>query len=399
MDNFSYSNPTKLLFGRDQLANLAEEIKPFGRKVLFVYGRRHLKESGTYNRILRNLKSREIECVELPGVQPNPRVGLVRKGIEICRNQEIDFILGAGGGSVSDTVKAIGMGAKVDYDIWQMYEDFNHKMHGNEGSFPHIPMETVPTGIIMTKPGTGSDFDYTSVLSNEETKEKLMVINKVMYPKFSLIDPEFAYTLPRDEAAYGIADNMSHILEQYLTLTLDTGVIDLYKEANLRTVVEYGPRVMENPRDYVAQSQLFYAASWACSDQSMTGTTGGWDSHLSEHEITAATDFNHGHGMSIIYLGWMHFMLEHMPEKFARFGENVWGIDRRGRSDTDVGAEAIEKTAEFFRSLGITLRLSENGIQNEIIDLISNRAVRFGPIGVICPLYGADVKKILESVW
>jgi alcohol dehydrogenase YqhD (iron-dependent ADH family) len=398
MDNFVYSNPVKYIFGKGQVSTLGTEILPYGKQVLFIYGKNHIKATGLYDKITRQFHQAGIDYIELGGVHPNPRLSLVYEGVEICRNNPIDFILGVGGGSAIDTAKAVSMGAKVDYDIWSAYEDFHNIMHGNEGEFPHVPSEAIPMGGVMTKPGTGSGFDYTSVLSNRDTREKLMIINKVMYSKFSIIDPEFGYSLPWVEQAYGIADIMTHVMEQYFTPTENTAILDQYKEANLRTVIAAGRRLQQAQENYAAQSELFYVASWACSDQSMSGTLGGWDSHMIEHELSGLTDFNHGHGMAIVYYGWMNYMLPHLPVKFARFGEKVWGIERKGRSDLEVGREGILKTAEFWRSLGISLTLGEEGIGDETIRQVAKRAVRFGPLGVIKPLQEVDVLEILNSV-
>ena len=195
MDNFTYSNPVKMLFGPGQLDHVAEEITPYGKKVLLVYGQEHIKKCGVYDRVVDQLQQAGLEYVELGGVRPNPRLSKAREGIALARQEGVDFILAVGGGSVSDTAKAIGMGAKADYDVWQMYEDFHAMMHGTRLENPHIPEACIPLGVVMTKAGTGSEFDYTSVLTNDtvDTREKLMVINKVMYPKFAVLRPDFGF--------------------------------------------------------------------------------------------------------------------------------------------------------------------------------------------------------------
>jgi alcohol dehydrogenase YqhD (iron-dependent ADH family) len=396
MESYIYSNPVKLLSGEGQLDSLAGEIQPYGKRVLFVYGRNHIKEYRVYDRIAQSLQDADIGWIELGGVQPNPRAALVRKGIEICKSEGIDFVLGVGGGSTSDSVKAIGMGACVDYDIWDAYEDFHHLMHGAEGEYPHVPTGMLPIGVVMTKPGTGSEFDYTSVLSNRSTLEKLMVINKVMYPKFAIHDPALASTLPAQEISYGVADIMTHLFEQYFTLSQDTDILDRYKEAGLRTVIESGQRALKDPGDRAAQSYLLYVAAWACSDQSMCGAMGGWAAHMIEHEISAITDLNHGHGMAIVYIAWLKYVAHAIPHKLAQYGESVWGIERKGRSEADMATEAIERTAEFWSSLGIPLNLREAGIDTSIIQVAAKQAVRFGPLFSVVELGEQDVLKILE---
>ncbi|NJP05401.1 MAG: iron-containing alcohol dehydrogenase [Chloroflexaceae bacterium] len=397
MLDFSYYNPVKLLYGKGKLDAVAEEILPYGKRVLFVFGQNHLKASGQYDRVKQLLEAAGIESIDLGGVHSNPRLDLVQRGIQICKEQDIDFILAVGGGSSCDTAKAISMGAKADYDIWQAYEDFHNLMHGNPLDNPHVPTEVVPMGVVMTKPATGSDFDYTSVLSNWDAHEKLMVINKVMYPKFSIHDPTLTYTLPREQIVYGVADIMTHYLEQYLTPDDYIDMLDRMKEVGLKTVIDSGVTVLKNPEDYNAQSNLLYCAALACSDISMQGTLGGWEAHMIEHELSAITDVNHGLGMAIVYIGWMKYVIDANPRKFAEFAEWVWGIERR-RSDLEIGMAGIEKTAEFWRSLGIPLTLREAGLDPAIIPQVAKQAVRFGPLGRLKTLYEEDVIKILESV-
>ena len=398
MDNFTYSNSVKHIFGRGQLAQVGTEAAQYGRKVLLVYGREHLRRTGTYDQLVGCLKAAGMEIVELGGVHPNPRVELVREGIRLCREHGVEVLLGAGGGSVCDTTKAIAFGALLDGDVWEAYETFHQQMHGSSVAKPVVPQRCMPFGIVMTKPGTGSDFDYTSVLSNRHTQEKLMVINKTMYPRFSIIDPELAFGLPREEAMYGVADIMSHIMEQYLTGTPDVEIMDQYKEADLRVAIEAGRRCLANPRDYAAWAYLFYIASWACSDQSMTGTQGGWAAHMIEHELSAATDLNHGHGMAIVYAGWMPCALPSLPGKFARFAEKVWDIPRAGLSDLELGRLAIEKTVAYWRDLGITISLKSVDIGDDVIERAAKQAVRFGSLGSVRPLDQRDVEAILRSV-
>lgn len=398
MENYAYSNPVKLLYGAGAVDRVAEEIAPYGKKVLLVYGQHHVKDTGLYDRITKQLAQAGLEWCDLPGVKANPKLDLVQKGIEICRQDKIDFILAVGGGSVSDTAKAISMGAKIDYDVWQLYEDFHRTMHGAKGPDLHIPTEALPVGVVMTKAATGSEFDYTSVLSNPATHEKLMVINKVMYARFAIHDPTLTYTVPKEEIAYGTADIMTHYLEQYFTHSTDTEPLDRYQEAGVKTVIESGRRALRNPADSAAQSNLLYCAAWACSDQNMCGAFGGWAAHMMEHEVSAITDINHGHGMAIVYLPWMRSILESVPGKLAQYGERVWDINRRGRSDLDVGREAIDRTADFWSSLGISLTWDEAGVDRAVLPTAAGCAVRFGPLFSVNELGQADVLQIYQAV-
>ena len=398
MENFDYFNPVELLFGEGQLDALGDRILPHGRRILFVYGRNHLKADGVYDHIATLLRKAGIEWVDLPGVQPNPRYALVKQGIALCREHDLQFVLGVGGGSVSDTAKAIAVGTPVDYELWDAYLDFNTSMHHPEIAPKHPVGDVLPFGVVMTKAGTGSEFDYTSVLSNAETREKLMIINKSIYAKFAIDDPVLTATLPIEETAFGVADIMTHFLEQYLSPSHNTLVLDRIKEGQIEAVVEAGRKVMEKPGDYNARATLLYAAAWACSDQNMCGAIPEWSSHLIEHEISAATDFNHGHGMAIIYSGWMPYVLESIPWKFAQFAERVWGVERKGRSDIELGQEGIERTKDYWRSLGIDLTFSGSGLDTSIIPYIAERTVRFGKVGSDRNLEKSDIEAILKSV-
>ncbi len=398
MENFNYFNPVKMLFGKGQIDNLTDEILPYGKRVLLVYGQHHLKDTGLYEKVVSQFAKAGITWFELEGVHPNPRYRLVEDGINICRQENIEFVLGIGGGSVSDTAKAVAIGTRMDSDIWDAYEDFNYAMHDPAKVPKHTVGDVLPFGIVMTKAGTGSEFDYTSVLSRRETQEKLMIIDKRIYAKFCIDDPALTLTTPLQESMYGVADIMTHFLEQYFSPSKNTLVLDGIKEGQLKAVIAAGRRVQENLNDYDARSYLLYAAAWACADQNMCGATPEWSSHLIEHELSAQTDLNHGHGMAIVYSGWMPYVLEAIPERFAQYAQNVWGIERKGRTDVELGREGIEKTKEFWRSLGITLTLSEAGVDEKYIGSIASQAMRFGAVGSAKALSEAAISEILYSV-
>lgn len=398
MENFDYYNPVRMLFGNGQIDQLAEQIKPYGHRILLVYGQHHAKQTGLYEKITDQLKKAGLEWVELEGVHPNPRYKLVETGIELVREHKLDFVLGVGGGSVSDTAKAIAVGAPLAYDVWDVFEDFNRAMHNPNYAVQYPVGEVLPFAIVMTKAGTGSEFDYTSVLSRRETKEKLMVINKSIYANFCIDDPSLTFSLPQDETVFGVADIMTHYLEQYLSPSVNTLATDRIKEGLLRTVIESGRRVLENPKDYDARAYLLYAAAWACCDQNMCGSIPEWSSHLIEHELTALTDLNHGHGMALIYSGWMPQVQSSIPSRFVAMAENVWQLPRNGRSDEAYGQAAIEATKEYWRDLGINLSLSASGVDTSLIPTIAERTLRFGAVGSAKALDKEAIITILTSV-
>jgi alcohol dehydrogenase len=393
MENFTYYSPVKFLFGKGQIDNLAEELKIYGKKILFVYGQGHIKKYGVYDKVITALKDAEKDVIELSGVHPNPRIELVRKGIEMCKKEEVDFILAVGGGSVSDTAKAIAVGVKNDFEVWDMYEDFLKQIPNEEKT---TPIDSLPFGVVITKSGTGSEFDLTSVQTNEATNEKLLCMNPVFYPKFAILDPTLTYTLPADETAYGIADMMTHYFEQYFVLSQDTSCLDNVKEGMLRTIIEHAPKAVKKLDDYTSRSNIMYAGAWSCSAQNITGVIPEWSSHFIEHEITALCDLNHGLGMAIIMPAWMKYVVKRIPGKFAQFAENIWGIERKGRSDEEVGLEGINKLQDFWKSLGIPTTFTEAGVDTSILPKAAKRAVRFGPLGTVAHLEEKDVLNILE---
>ncbi len=397
MENFVFYAPTKLLFGKGQFENLPAELAPYGKRILLVYGESHIKEHGVYDRVCDMLKQAGATWFELGGVHSNPRMDYVYKGIELCREEKIDFILAVGGGSVSDTAKAVAAGVKSDFDIWHAFEDFLKRVPDSE---KRSPQDALPIGVVITKAATGSEFDLTSVVTKWEDDaphEKLLHMNPVFYPRFTICDPTLSYTLPAEQTAYGIADMMTHYFEQYFSPSEDTEYLDRMKEGVLKTVITCGPRALKNPKDYAARAELMYSAMWSCSAQTITGVIPEWTSHFIEHEITALTDLNHGLGMAIIFPAWMKYVIGDHPARFARYATEVWGISRNGRDDLELGMEGIEKTVEFWSSLGIPKTWGEAGVDPEILPTAAKRALRFGTMGSFKQLEEEDVLKILQS--
>jgi alcohol dehydrogenase YqhD (iron-dependent ADH family) len=284
------------------------------------------------------------------------------------------------------------MGAKTDFDIWLCYQDSFKRISDED---KHNASDALPIGVVITKSATGSEFDLTSVLTNPETNEKLLYMNPVMYPKFSILDPTLVYTLPKDQTAYGIADMMTHYFEQYFSISKNVEFLDRMKEGILETIIDNAPAVMDNPEDYIARANLMYAATWSCSSQIITGVIPEWSSHFIEHEVTAINDLNHGLGMAIIMPAWMKYVIDDLPERFAQYGERVWGISREGKTDKEVGLEAIEKTQEFWHSLGIPRTFKEAGMDTSILPEVAKKAVRFGTMGTVKQLEEKDVLEIL----
>jgi alcohol dehydrogenase YqhD (iron-dependent ADH family) len=395
MENFVLWAPTKVLFGKGQVDNVAAEILPYGKRVLFVYGQKHLKETGVYDRITRLLKAAGIAWIDYGGCEPNPRLSYVQKGAETCRREKVEFVLAAGGGSCSDAAKAIAAAAKSDFDIWQAFADFRRPVPDAQKK---APSTALPIGVVITKSATGSEFDLTSVVTKREepTYEKLLLMNPVLYPRFAICDPTLAFTVPRDQTAYGVADMMSHYFEQYFGPSTGCEHLDRMKEGAIRTAIARGPQVVNEPTNYDARADLMYVAMWSCSMQTITGVIPEWTSHFIEHEITAVTDLQHGLGMALIFPAWMRYVVEKNPARFARFAERVWDVDRKGKSDVKAGIEGIEKTVQFWKSLGIPATLTQAGVSKSIFPKAAKQAARFGTMGSVTPINESDVLKILE---
>ncbi|HHV26157.1 iron-containing alcohol dehydrogenase [Anaerosalibacter bizertensis] len=386
MLNFNYSIPTKIFFGDGQIEVLGNEIKKYGSKVLLVYGKGSIKKTGIYDEVVNILKSNNIEYWELAGVDPNPRITSVREGIKICREEGIDFILPIGGGSSIDCAKVIAAGYYYEGDPW----DFLIKKAKVE--------KALPLGAILTLSATGSEMDAGAVITNMETNQKLSVGHPSMAPKFSILDPTYTFTVPKSQTAAGVADIMSHIFESYFSRTKEAYLQDRMAEALLKTCIKYGKIAIDEPENYEARSNIMWASSLAING--LLGYGKGkdfrWSVHAIEHELSAYYDITHGVGLAILYPNWMrHVLDDENVYKFVEYGVNIWGIDEN-KSDYVIANEAIDKTREYFNSLGLPSTLKEVGIGKENLEKMAKAAVDHnkGTVGSFKPLTYEDVLNI-----
>lgn len=384
MKNFTFHNPTKLIFGRGQLARLGEEVSAYGKRVLLVYGGGSIKRTGLYDDVVKILDDVGAEWVELAGVEPNPRLSTVQEGIDLCRAHDIDFVLAVGGGSVLDCAKAIVVGARFDGDIWDV-------ITGKARATGALPL-----GTVLTLAATGSEMNANSVITNWETKEKVgWAAAPYTYPAFSILDPVYTFTVPREHTVYGIVDMMCHALEQYFHTAENTPLQDRWIEALLRTVIEAAPKALENPEDYEARETLLYCGTMALNHILSMGTGGGdWATHDIEHAVSAVYDIPHGGGLAILYPNWMKYVLDAAPARFARLAQEVFDVDPAGRSEREVGLEGIERLRRFWTDLGAPARLADYGIGDENLEVMAEKAVAFGPIGELRELSKDDVVEI-----
>jgi alcohol dehydrogenase len=384
MRNFSFHNPTKILFGKGMIEQLGEQVRPYGRNVLLVYGGGSIKRMGLYESVIKQLASIDANVVELPGIEPNPRVTSVRKGIELCREHKIDFILAVGGGSVIDAAKAMAVGVPYEGDVWDFFEN-KAKVTGG-----------LPLGSVLTLAATGSEMNGSFVITDWEHNLKKGQGSIYAYPQFSILDPTYTFTVPKDQTANGIVDMMAHVFEQYFSKTPDTPLQERFCESILQTVIENGSHAIEEPENYEARANLLWCGTMALNGgQISLGMENDWASHGIEHEISAIYDIPHGAGLSIVFPNWMKYVYKERVDRFVQFAVRVWGIDPAGKSDDEVALAGIEATRAYFTSVGAPSSLAHYGIGDENIGRMAKEAVRFGPIGSFKKLHEEDVKNIL----
>lgn len=312
MNSFYYYNPTKLVFGTDAVSKFTEYLPKDVNKLLLHYGGGSIKRSGLYDEIMNILKEKDIEVVELSGVTPNPKLSLVREGIKICKEENVDFILAVGGGSVIDSSKAIAAGVCTEDDIWDLF------IEGREIS------DALPIGVILTIPASGSESSDATIISNEETKEKRGLENDLLRPEFAILNPELTLSLPERQTFAGIVDILSHVMERYFTNTKDVELTDDLCEATMRTVISNGYKLVKDPKDYGARAEIMLSGTMAHSGILGLGRQEDWASHRIGHEITALYGTTHGVTLSIILPAWMKYVYKTNIDRFARFAKSIW---------------------------------------------------------------------------
>ncbi|MBP1990666.1 iron-containing alcohol dehydrogenase [Paenibacillus eucommiae] len=385
MNAFQFQNPTKIVFGPDTVEKLGELVQPFGKTVLLVYGSGSIKRTGLYDRVLSQLNGIGAKVLELPNVEPNPRLTTVKKGIEISRTHKVDFILAVGGGSVIDAAKAVAAGVPYEGDVW----DFCIRKA--------VVREAIPLGTILTLAATGSEMNGNAVVSNWEEQQKRGLGSPHLYPKFSILDPTLTYTVPQDQTVNGTVDIMSHVFEQYFSRTADTPLQERFCESILLTVIENAAKALAVPDDYAARANLMWAGTMALNGGLISvGVQNDWASHGIEHEISAIYDIPHGAGLAVVFPNWMKAVFQERLDRFVQYAVRVWGIDPTGKTDEETALAGIAATRAFFTSIGAPSRLADFGIGSEHLDRMAEEAVRFGSIGSFKKLEKQDVRDILE---
>jgi len=384
MDDFIFHNTTKILFGRGTESRVGEELKPFATLALLVYGGGSIKRSGLYDRIASSLRASGISFLELGGVSPNPRLSLVREGIGLCRREGVGALLAVGGGSAIDTAKAIALGVPYGGDVWDFFAGKAE------------PESALPVGTVLTIPAAGSEASTASVITDEATMLKRGFNHELLYPKFSILDPELAFTLPKDQAANGIADIMSHLMERYFTNSRPVELTDRLIEAALRTVIDVAPRVLLKGDDYDAWAELMWSGTVAHNNLLNTGRVGDWGSHDLEHELSSQYGIAHGAGLAIVFPAWMKFVYKHDLPRFVQFATRVWGVDQDFFDPERTALEGIARLESFWSSLGLAVRLSGLGLGTDHVSEMANRCSAGGgrTVGKFVPIGKAEAEAI-----
>ena len=386
MDNFSFYSPTYFAFGKEAENRAGELVRRFGgSKVLLHYGGSSAKKSGLIDRIKASLAGEGIECVELGGVKPNPRSGLVYEGIDIVRKEGIDFILAAGGGSSIDSAKAIAAGALYDGDFWDLYSG--------------TPItQALPVGTVLTIAAAGSEGSGDSVITKEEGMFKRGTGSDLIRPKFSILNPELTQTLPPYQTACGITDIMAHLLERYLTNTKDVVTTDRMIEGLLLAMIEESPKVIADPNDYEARANIMWAGMMAHNNSCGVGRSQDWISHDIEHELSALYDCAHGAGLAVTFPAYLSYVYEHDTSRLVQWATRVWGVENDPEDPKAVIFEGIARYRAFLRSIGMPQTLGELGGNEQDIDQLAHTACygngRDGHLRGFVELNEDDIKQI-----
>jgi len=388
MEDFVYGKSTRVIFGRGKEKETGTEVRRAGGStVLLLYGQGSIRKSGLHGTVVDSLRKEGLAVVEMSGVVPNPRLSFVRKGIELCRKESVDFILAVGGGSVIDTAKTIAVGVPYDGDVW----DFSAKKTP--------PGKALPVGVVLTIPAAGSETSQYAVITNDETayplkRDSVLVNQELIRPQFAILDPALTLDLPPYQTACGVVDIMSHVMERYFTSSPNVSFTDRLCEATLKTVIENARIVMNEPGNYDARAQIMWAGSIAHNDLLGTGRAGDWSSHAIEHELSAVYDIAHGAGLAIVLPAWARHVYGGAVQQFAQFAVRVWNVEPDFSDPARTAREGILRMEKFFAEIGMPTRLSEVGIDPKRFPEMAEKCEKRGSIK---KLTSQDIRQILES--
>ena len=365
LGNFSYSNPTKLYFGENALDYLSEELSHYGKNVLLVYGGGSIKKNGIYDKVIAILKENGKEIFEDADVMPNPTVEKLYEGCKKAKQHNVDLILAVGGGSVCDYAKAVSVSTYCEEDPWEKFylrmEDVDNKI--------------IPVGCVLTMVGTGSEMNGGAVITNCQTKQKIgHVFGENVFPKFSILNPVYTYTLPNYQMIAGFFDIMSHILEQYFSGT-DDNTSDYIAEGLLRSLIHSSRIAVKEPENYQARSNIMWIASWALNTLIAKGKTTDWMVHMIGHSIGAFTDATHGMTLSAISMAYYRYIMPYGLEKFKRYAIYVWDVSPEGKSNEDIAREGLNRMEAYMKEIGLVLNIGDLGVTENMLEGIADSTV------------------------
>lgn len=385
LGNFTYCNPTKLYFGKDALNGLNEELPKYGKNVLLVYGGGSIKKNGIYDKVVAILKANGKNVYEDAGVMPNPTVEKLNEGIERAKKAKADLILAVGGGSVCDYAKAVSVSVNCNDDAWDKYFI----------RFEEPTCDIIPVGCVLTMVGTGSEMNGGSVITNHAQKLKIgHVFGEKVFPKFSVMNPEFTFTLPEYQMVSGIYDIMSHILEQYFSGT-DDNTSDYIMEGLLRSLIHSADIAVENPADYGARSNIMWTATWALNTLVAKGKSTDWMVHMLGQAVAAYTDATHGMTLAAVTMPYYKYILPYGTAKFARYAVNVWNVNPKGKTQEQIANEGLTAMEKWMRKIGLVMNITELGATKEMLDgMVKSTLVMDGGYKV---MNEKDIRAVLQE--
>lgn len=382
MLNFEFYNPAKIIFGKGTEESVGERSANFGKNILLHYGGGSIKKNGIYDKVIKSLKEKNLNIFELGDVKPNPRLSLVRKGIQMCKDNNIDFILAVGGGSVIDSAKAIAIGAKYDSDVWDFFV---------KGT---IAKEAIPLGVVLTIPAAGSESSTSTVITNDEDNNYKRGMQSLEYiPKFAILNPEFCYTLPKYQIACGCCDILAHLMERYFTEVENVELSDRLIEGAVKTIINNGTIAYNDNTNYDVWAEIMWTGTIAHNNLLNMGRIGDWASHQIAHELSGIYDLTHGAALSIVMPAWMKYVYKHNIDKFYQFTTRVFHIIDEDKERAVL--KMIDKLESWYKQLGLPTRLADANIEPVRFEEMAERAfLHKEVIGNFKKLYKEDLVKI-----
>ena len=385
MLNFEFDNKTKIVFGKGTENEVGKYTKMYGKKVLLHYGRNSIKKYGLYDKVIESLKANNIDYVELGGVQANPRLQLVKEGVELTKKEKVDFILAVGGGSVIDSAKAIALGHYYDGDVWDFF------MKGIR------PEQVLPVGVVLTIPAAGSESSTATVVSNKEAGLKRGYGDLSLRPKFAILNPELTYTLPNYQTSCGMVDMIAHVFERYFTNVKNVELTDRLCESVVTTVINNADKVLKDNNNYDARAEIMWAGALAHNDLIGTGRQDDWATHGIEHQLSAMYDLAHGAGLAIMFPAWMKYVYKHDLNRFALFANKMFGIEVKNNNLEETALKGIKALEDFYRSIDMPTRLSDIDVDGKDIELMASNATFTTPtLGSFVQLDKEDIINIYK---